>query len=443
MTRPTEYRPAENESHTEPRASGTRVTQFVAGEVIAERYRLLRKLGSGGMGVVWVAHSLALGVDVAIKLIRTGVGDADLTTRMAREAQATATLGHPAIVRVFDFGTTERGDPFLVMELAEGETLAAVIARERKLPPVQALQLILPVVDGLRCAHERGIVHRDIKPENVFIARDALGRLQPKLLDFGIAKLEKQPQVSRLTRVGEILGSPEFMSPEQARGSEEIDARTDIWSTCVVLYEMLTGSLPFRLENYNALMQAILHERPVSTLELGAGDRDLWRILAKGLEKSREKRWNSMAELGEALAFWLYDHGVSEDVSGNSLKAVWLEGNVRRPARRVRRMLLAGASLLLVTLIALLAFRSSRGDPRAPAASLRGSAPPAQIASEAQPSATSAPRDALLPSVPASPASASSEVSTKPSAQVGAKPRAPTRSPQKSSPAKSIRDFGF
>jgi eukaryotic-like serine/threonine-protein kinase len=212
------------------------------------------------------------------------------------------------------------------MEFVEGETLGALLDRERKLSPVQALQLLLPVMDGLRCAHERGIIHRDIKPENVLIARDALGRVQPKLLDFGIAKLEHVPNVSRLTQVGDVLGSPEFMSPEQARGAQDIDARTDVWALSIMLYEMLTGCVPFKNKNYNALMQAILHEKPVPTVNLGAGDRELWLVIAKGLEKTREKRWPNMGKLGEALAFWLWDQGVAEDVCGNSLRAVWLGG---------------------------------------------------------------------------------------------------------------------
>lgn len=280
-----------------------------------------------------MAHSLALGVNVAIKLIRPGKGDPDLASRMAREAQASATLGHPAIVRVYDHGATEAGDPFLVMELVEGETLAALLDREHKLVPTEAIRLLLPVVDGLRCAHERGIIHRDIKPDNVLIAHDALGRAQPKLLDFGIAKLEHQSNVSRLTQVGDVLGSPEFMSPEQARGAADIDARSDVWGLSVVLYEMLTGHVPFKHKNYNALMQAILHEKPVPTVNLGAGDRELWLVLAKGLEKSREKRWSSMSKLGEALAFWLCDRGVTEDVCGNSLRAVWLGGTLAGVAR--------------------------------------------------------------------------------------------------------------
>jgi serine/threonine-protein kinase len=257
-----------------------------------------------------------------------------MASRMAREAQATATLGHPAIVRVFDHGTTAFGDPFLVMELVEGETLADHLNREGKLNVVAAVQLLLPVLDGLRCAHERGVIHRDIKPENVLIARDPLGRHQPKLLDFGIAKLEHQPAVSRLTQVGDVLGSPEFMSPEQARGVPDIDARTDVWSVSVVLYELVTGMLPFKIKNYNALMQAILHEQPVPTVDRGVGDKNLWRVIVKGLAKSRDRRWPSMAALGEALAFWLYDQGVTEDVCGNSLRTVWLGGTTAGQSMR-------------------------------------------------------------------------------------------------------------
>jgi eukaryotic-like serine/threonine-protein kinase len=337
--RATEYRSPENETdaHAQDGAQVHRVSQCVAGEIIAERYRLIRKLGEGGMGVVWVAHSLVLGVDVAIKLIRAGVGDVDLGSRMAREAQATAILGHPAIVRVFDHGATAFGEPFLVMELVEGETLAALLARERKLDPIFAVKLLLPLLDGLRCAHERGIVHRDIKPENVLIGSDPLGRKMPKLLDFGIAKLDYQPSVNRLTQVGDVLGSPEFMSPEQARGAADIDARTDVWGVSVVLYELITGELPFKIKNYNALMQAILHEQPTPTFELGAGDKNLWRVISKGLAKTRERRWSSMTALGEALAFWLYDHGETEDACGNSLRTVWLAGTLSGQSMRPRQ----------------------------------------------------------------------------------------------------------
>ncbi len=228
------------------------------------------------------------------------------------------------------------------MELAHGETLASLLHREKKLPPVQALQLLLPLLDGLRCAHEHGIIHRDIKPENVFIARDALGRVQPKLLDFGIAKLKQQPDVSRLTQVGEVLGSPEFMSPEQARGSSDIDARTDIWSSCVMLYEMLDGHVA--VQGRRQLQRAHAgHPARAAGADGRArrGDRDLWLALAKGLEKTRDKRWSSMTALGEALAFWLYDHGITEDITGNSVKALWLGGTLTGLSSEARAEVIA------------------------------------------------------------------------------------------------------
>jgi serine/threonine-protein kinase len=278
------------------------------------------------MGVVWVAHSLVLGVDVALKLIRASVAGPAVASRMAREAHAAARLGHPALVRVFDFGWTNRGDPFLVMELVLGETLAALLARESRIPAIRAVQMLLPIADGLRLAHDRTIVHRDIKPENIFLASDTLGRAQPKLLDFGIAKVGPNTLEGKLTQFGAVLGSPEYMSPEQALGVDDVDERTDVWSLCIVLYEMVAGTIPFRKPNYNALMHAIINEQPRSISDHHTGDEALWLVLARGLAKERAQRWANMTELGEALALWLYEHGVKEDLSGNSVRAVWLDG---------------------------------------------------------------------------------------------------------------------
>jgi serine/threonine-protein kinase len=315
----------ESERTPPPRIEEQQDNSYLAGDVIADRYRLVKKIGQGGMGVVWVAHSLVLGVDVALKLIRAGTSSPGVASRMAREAHAAARLGHPALVRVFDFGWTTRGDPFLVMELVLGEALSALLRREVRVGAVRAVQILLPIADGLRCAHEKGIVHRDIKPENVFLATDNFGRMQPKLLDFGIAKLDLPAIEARITQMGAVLGSPEFMSPEQARGQQDIDARSDIWSMSVMLYEMISGTLPFQDRNYNALMQAILNDEPVPTTEFAAGDAGLWKLVARGLAKKREERWSSMTEFGEALALWLYEHGVKEDACGNSVRALWLD----------------------------------------------------------------------------------------------------------------------
>jgi eukaryotic-like serine/threonine-protein kinase len=312
------------DSSQPPTAEVPEPSPYLAGEVVGDRYRLVREIGRGGMGVVWVAHSLVLGVDVALKLIRASSASSALSSRMAREAHAAARLGHPALVRVFDFGWTRHGDPYLVMELVQGETLAAQVKREVRIPAIRAVQTLLPIVDGLRMAHDKGIVHRDIKPDNVFLAADALGRRQPKLLDFGIAKVDKQID-GRLTQVGAVLGSPDYMSPEQALGLDDIDERTDIWSLCVVLYEVITGTVPFQKPNYNALMHAIINEDPTPSVDCGAGDRSLWQVIERGLRKQREDRFQTVTDLGEALALWLYEHGIKEDLSGNSIRAVWLD----------------------------------------------------------------------------------------------------------------------
>jgi serine/threonine-protein kinase len=316
--------PAGGVPRSAPTSASPEPVSYLAGEVIGDRYRLVREVGRGGMGVVWVAHSLVLGVDVAVKLIRA-TGGSSTTTRMAREAHAAARLGHPALVRVFDFGWTIRGDPFLVMELVQGETLSAMLERETRIGAIRAVQMLLPIADGLRLAHGKSIVHRDIKPENIFLAKDALGRTQPKLIDFGIAKVGANTYDGKLTQVGAVLGSPEYMSPEQALGVDDVDERTDVWSLSVVLYEIVTGTIPFRRPNYNALMRVIINDPPKPMTDYDAGDAGLWQVVERGLAKNREDRWPNMTEFGEALALWLYEHGIKEDLSGNSIRAVWLD----------------------------------------------------------------------------------------------------------------------
>jgi serine/threonine protein kinase len=297
---------------------------YSPGDVIAGKYSLEELLGEGGMGAVFRARNTAIDMPVALKLIRADLDRELLTGRLLQEARAAAKLSHPSIVRVFDVGQTALGDPFIVMELLQGETLATVIDRDQRVPSARAVQLLLPIADGLAVAHAKGFVHRDVKPDNVFIALDEEGQLQPKLVDFGIVKQVQQNGDSQLTQVGAVLGSPEYMSPEQARGLDQVDARSDVWSFCIVLYEAITGETPFQSRNYNALLRLIVESEPPTLRDLAAADGALSAIVARGLSKDPEARWPSMTELGKALASWLTDQGHNADACGVSLQARWL-----------------------------------------------------------------------------------------------------------------------
>jgi eukaryotic-like serine/threonine-protein kinase len=297
---------------------------YSVGDVIAGKYRLDALLGEGGMGTVWRGFNLQLEAPVALKLIRAGLDQRSLAQRLKQEARAAAKLGHSAIVRVFDVGDSELGDPYIVMELLNGETLGSLLAQEQRLPAVRGVQLLLPVADALVAAHAKGIVHRDLKPDNIFLAQEG-GQLQPKLLDFGIAKLaDEAGQSQHLTQAGAVLGSPEYMSPEQARGQDNVDHRTDIWSFCVVLYETLSGTSPFSGSNYNSLLRAIVEDEPASLLGQLAADQALWEIVRRGLSKDASQRFATMGELGQLLAAWLMSQGIFEDVSGVSLDSKWI-----------------------------------------------------------------------------------------------------------------------
>jgi eukaryotic-like serine/threonine-protein kinase len=298
---------------------------YAAGVVISQKYELIRMLGEGGMGAVWVARNVALDAHIGLKLIRAEVSRSvpGVEGRLLQEARAAASLGHPAIIRVFDFGISERGDPFIAMELLHGESLADVLQRRGKVGAVRAVQTLLPIIDALAAAHASGIVHRDLKPDNIFISREAGGRLQPKVLDFGIAKLEHNV-LPHLTREGTVLGSPAYMSPEQARGHLDVDARSDIWALSVVFYQLVTGRLPFAAQNSNALLWSIVEKPPVPFVELGVTEPELWSIVARGLAKDRAARWQEMFDFGKALAEWLLARGVEDDICDAGLRR-WLE----------------------------------------------------------------------------------------------------------------------
>ncbi len=230
------------------------------GSVIDGKYAIKGLLGRGGMGAVYRAENTRIGKPVAIKvLLRGHRKGSDAEKRFIREARIAGSLGHPGIVEIYDLGTLENGVPFQVMELLEGETLAARIKHEGALPIDETLDVAEQVLGALDVAHARGVVHRDLKPENVFLAlRNE--KVIAKLLDFGVSKALNDETLS-LTKTGMVVGTPYYLAPEQARG-DAVDARCDVWAMGVLLYEALTGRLPYRADNYNKLLVSILTTRP-------------------------------------------------------------------------------------------------------------------------------------------------------------------------------------
>jgi serine/threonine-protein kinase len=295
------------------------------GQLVAGRYRLSQTLSEGSMGAVWLARDLVLDLPVAVKLLHrdANLSTSDrsyLTDRLMREARATAAVRHPAIVRVLDYGVTLSAGAYLVMDQLEGQSLGRRLRRRGRVVPERAVQVLLPIADALAAVHARGIVHRDVKPDNVFLSRDNHGRIQPKVIDFGLAKLSQAP-TSMLTGSG-VLGTPEYMPPEQVIESSTVDHRADVWGFSVVLYEMLSGAIPFPGRSYPEILRAIL-DREVPPLTALGIDPELWDIVASGLRKDPAERHASMAELGQKLADWLAVRGVLEDITGASLRTQW------------------------------------------------------------------------------------------------------------------------
>lgn len=319
----TDKAPANKDKNPKPKASKEPKHEYQAGDLIADKYQLVRVLGEGGMGAVWLARNKALDIDVAVKLIRRERASPEAAQRLLQEARAAAKLGHPSIVRVFDFGESQYRDPFIVMEVLNGESLRDLMDRKQRLKPSRAVRTLLPIASALRAAHDKGIVHRDLKPDNILLVKEG-GATVPKVVDFGIAKLVQAELDQSFTQTGQIVGSPGYMSPEQLDGRTDIDHRADVWSFAVVLYEALTGARPFEGSHYTALLSAILLKPPTPIMDYGVGDEALWKIIQKGLTKDPDLRWLSMDAMGAAIANWALERGIAHDITGISVASHWL-----------------------------------------------------------------------------------------------------------------------
>ncbi|HEY2510456.1 MAG TPA: protein kinase [Polyangiaceae bacterium] len=271
------------------------------GDVLLGKYRVEDVLGRGGMGVVVAARHLSLDDRVAIKfLLPERLGDAESVERFLREARAAVRIRSQHIARVSDVGTMENGAPYIVMEYLEGKNLSAVVAQER-LPIPLALDLVLQAGEALAEAHASEIVHRDVKPSNLFLARHADGSPCMKVLDFGISKMPGA-QDHALTRTGVVFGSPLYMSPEQLRSARDVDARTDVYSLGVVLYELLTGRVPYNGGDLPQLVYNIMHEATVPPRSLRPEvPEGLERAIARAMERDRNARFQSIAEFARAI----------------------------------------------------------------------------------------------------------------------------------------------
>lgn len=315
--------------HDGARLTAQAAARSLVGQVLADRYRIVRKIGEGGMGEVFEAQHVYIDKRFALKTLRPEItGNADVVTRFQQEARSASSIGHENIVAVDDFGRLADGTLYLAMEFLEGESLAE---RMKTPPPMDAGEIVgvmLDVCRGLSAAHAKGIIHRDMKPENVFLARKGTKghrHYVVKILDFGIAKVVSGGTDQHLTRTGAIFGTPHYMSPEQAMG-RPLDHRADIYSVGVILYEAFAGRLPFIGDSFMAILTQHV-TAPPQPPSLAAPDRQIPReieqVILRAMAKEPEQRQPSMDALAEELlaaadAAGVVIHGVEGALAAGS-----------------------------------------------------------------------------------------------------------------------------
>ena len=276
------------------------------GEVLAGKFRIERVLGQGAMGVVVAATHIQLDERVALKfLLPEALINTDAVARFAREARAAVKIKSEHVARVSDVGTLESGSPYMVMEYLHGQDLSERLFDRGALPIADAVDFVLQACEALAEAHALGIVHRDLKPANLFVTTRPDGTACIKVLDFGISKFTTAGSASELgmTKTATVMGSPLYMSPEQLSSTRSVDARTDIWAIGVILYELISGQVPFEAETMPQLCGMVLGEAPPSLREQRPGlPEGLEAVVLRCLAKDRTQRYASIAELAEALA---------------------------------------------------------------------------------------------------------------------------------------------
>ena len=280
---------------------------FIGRDILNGQFQILQKIGSGGMGSVYKALQPAMNRMVAVKILHPKLaGRKDLVSRFRREARAMSHLTHPNTVKVYLYGELEDGSLYIVMEYLEGKNLNQTVRSEGALKIERGLPILIQACNALEEAHRAGIIHRDLKPENIFVTQQGGMKDYAKVLDFGLAKVterEMRPGSIILTQEGMVFGTPEFMSPEQAQG-KPLTAASDIYSLAVILYEVLTGKLPFEAKNPMEYIQLHVTAKPKPINERVPGKTFpplLWTVLERALAKKAEDRYSSAAEFAHAL----------------------------------------------------------------------------------------------------------------------------------------------
>ncbi len=286
------------------------MASIAAGDLVDGKYRIISTIGEGGWGIVFEAENVRTFKRVALKILRTSSNvTKDILARFEREAQAAGRIGSEHIVEVFDLGSLPDGTHYMVMELLTGKELSRRLELGT-LDAVTVAKLMLQLLDGLKAAHEAGILHRDLKPENLFLVPTRSGEEFVKILDFGISKFSDGPTGSA-TMTGAVLGSPCYMAPEQARGLKQVDARTDLYAVGTLMYESLTGAVPFTGDNFNDLMfKIVLQPRPDPRILRPELDADMAAIVMKAMAIDPKDRFQTAEELSVALQDWLASRGI-------------------------------------------------------------------------------------------------------------------------------------
>jgi eukaryotic-like serine/threonine-protein kinase len=291
------------------------------GDVIDGKYRIVRLIGEGGMGAVYEGENIRIHRTVAIKVLHAGVAEnQDAVQRFEREAQAAGRIGSEHIVEVLDLGNLPDGDRFMVMEFMDGDSLSARIQNRGRLTARETYPIARQILEGLAAAHGAGIIHRDLKPDNVFLLKSRGGQADfVKLLDFGISKFSALSGESgfSMTRTGAVMGTPYYMSPEQAKGAKGMDHRADLYAVGVILYECITGRVPFNADTFNELLFKIVLETPQPIEQVVPdSDPEFNKIVQKAMAREPGLRYQTSREFQEAIVQWAAGAGVVGAVAG-------------------------------------------------------------------------------------------------------------------------------